>query len=121
MEEHRYISESEFYLYGEIDQAFGKGSTIYMNSAEYDNLLLSATKQQIKEAEKNAYKSYGVKVSGTKSLADGSIYDLKLKEFIAYKPKFDLRLLERALLKASENLSKINDLDKWIAELKADV
>ena len=91
-----------------------------MKSAEYGNLLISATKSQIKEAEIKAYKPYGVKVSGTKSLVDGSVYDLKLIAFIGYKPKFDKSLLAHAILKASENLSKIKDLDKWIEELKGD-
>lgn len=112
--------ESEFYLYGEIYQEGGKKPNIHLTTTEYGNLTISATKQQIIDGEKKAYKPYGVKVSGKKNLADGKIYDLKLKEFIAYKPKFDQSLLEHSIKKAAENLSKIKDVDLWIEELKAE-
>lgn len=112
--------DGEFYLYGEIYQEGGKKPNIHMTTSEYGNLTISATKQQIIEGDKKAYKPYGVKVSGKKSLEDGRIYDLKLKEFIAYQPKFDKSLLEHSIKKASANLSKIKDLDLWIEELKAE-
>jgi len=112
--------ESEFYLYGEIYQEGGKKPNIHITTSEYGNLTISATKQQIIEGEKKSYKPYGVKVHGKKSLEDGKIYDLKLVEFISYKPVFDKPLLQRAIKSASENLSKIKNLDKWIESLKAD-
>lgn len=115
----KYI-ESDFYLYGEIYQEGGKNPNIHISTSEYGNLTISATKQQIVEGEKKSYKAYGVKVNGKKSLEDGKVYDLKLKEFIAYKPIYDKSLLDRAIKSASENLSKIKNLDKWIENLKAD-
>lgn len=112
--------ESEFYLYGEIYQEGGKSPNIHISTAEYGNLTVSATKLQIVEGEKKSYKPYGIKVIGKKSLEDGKVSDLKLLEFIAYKPVYDRSLLDRAIKSASQNLSKIKNLDKWIENLKAD-
>ncbi|WP_099368057.1 hypothetical protein [Sphingobacterium sp. 1.A.4] len=112
--------ESEFYLYGEIYQEGGKKPNIHITTSEYGNLAISATKQQIVDGEKKAYKPYGVKVRGKKSLEDGKIYDLNLIEFVAYQPVFDQTLLERAIKNASKNLQKIKNLDKWIENLKTD-
>ena len=61
-----------------------------------------------------------MKVKGKKSLEDGRLYDLKLIDFIQYKPSFDRTLLDKMISKASENLSKIKDLDEWIDGLKAE-
>ncbi len=112
--------ESEFYLYGEIYQEGGKNPNIHISTTEYGNLTVAATKSQIVEGDKKSYKPYGIKVIGKKSLEDGKVSDLKLLEFIAYKPVYDKSLLDRAIESASKNLSKIKNLDKWIENLKAD-
>lgn len=112
--------ESEFYLYGEIYQEGGKSPNVHINTSKNGNLIISATKEQIIDGEKKTYKTYGVKVKGKKSLEDGRLYDLKLIDFIQYKPSFDRTLLDKMISKASENLSKIKDLDEWIDGLKAE-
>ncbi|WCM42457.1 hypothetical protein MG290_01945 [Flavobacterium sp. CBA20B-1] len=112
--------ESEFYLYGEIYQEGGKTPNINITSPEYGNLTIAATKEQIKEGDKKTYKMYGVKVRGKKSLEDGKLSDLKLVEFITYEPTFNRSLLDKMIQKASLNLSKIKDVDKWINDLKTD-
>lgn len=119
MESPKYY-EAEFYLYGEIYQEGGKSPNVHINTLKDGNLAISATKEQITEGEKKTYKTYGVKVKGKKSLEDGRLYDLKLIDFIQYKPSFDRVLLDKMISKASENLSKIKDLDEWIDGLKAE-
>ncbi|MFY7829741.1 MAG: hypothetical protein ACOVQ4_21585 [Flectobacillus sp.] len=110
--------ESEFYLYGEIYQEGGKNPNIHIATQKYGNLTVSATKEQIAEGEKKTYKFYGVKVRGKKRVEDGKLLDLKLLEFINYKPVFDKDLLNKVIAKASTNLNKIQNLDQWIEDLK---
>lgn len=112
--------ESEFYLYGEVYQEGGKNPNIHIATSRFGNLTVSATKEQILDGEKKTYKPYGIKVKGKKSLSDGKLSDLKLIEFIAYKPVFDRSLLDKVIEKASVNLSKIKNLDAWIDGLKAE-
>lgn len=112
--------ESEFYLYGEIYQEGGKKPNLHITTKEYGNLKISATKEQIMDGEKKTYKPYGVKVRGKKSLEDGSLTDLELIEYIQYKPAFDKSLLDKAIEKASLNLSKITNVDAWLDDIKAE-
>ncbi|MDR0792793.1 MAG: hypothetical protein LBE82_05755 [Chitinophagaceae bacterium] len=112
--------ESEFYLYGEIYQEGGKNPNIHIATSKYGNLTISATKEQIIAGEKKTYKPYGVKVKGKKNLNDGKLSDLKLIEFISYRPVFDKILLDKIIEKASANLSRIENVDQWIEELKSE-
>ncbi|MEH7888461.1 hypothetical protein [Elizabethkingia meningoseptica] len=112
--------ESEFYLYGEIYQEGGKNPNIHISTVKFGNLTISATKEQILHGEKKTYKPYGVKVRGKKNFADDKFSDLKLIEFINYRPIFDQSLLEKVIEKASVNLSKIKNLDRWIEDVKAE-
>lgn len=112
--------ESEFYLYGEIYQEGGKSPNIHISTSKFGNLTISATKEQILDGEKKTYKPYGVKVKGKKSLSDGKFDDLKLVEFINYRPIFDKALLDKIIDKASKNLNKITNLDQWIDGLKTE-
>ncbi|HFK5509955.1 TPA: hypothetical protein ACGZ9U_000857 [Elizabethkingia anophelis] len=112
--------ESEFYLYGEIYQEGGKNPNIHISTEKYGNLTISAKKEQILDGEKKTYKPYGIKVKGKKNLADDKFSDLKLIEFINYRPVYDKSLLEKVIEKASVNLNKIKNLDNWIEEIKAE-
>ncbi|WP_158210746.1 hypothetical protein [Myroides phaeus] len=113
--------ESEFYLYGEIYQEGGKNPNIHISTTQYGNLAISATKNQILDGKKKTYKPYGVKVRGKKNLVEnGKLSDLSLIEFIDYRPVFDRTLLDKAIAKASVNLSKIKDVDAWIETIKVE-
>lgn len=112
--------ESEFYLYGEIYQEGGKNPNLHISTKEYGNLAVSATKEQIMSGEKKTYKPYGIKVRGKKSFEDDSLTDLELIEFIEYRPVFNKSLLDRAIEKASVNLSKITNVDSWLEDVKAE-
>jgi len=112
--------ESEFYLYGEIYQEGGKKPNLHITTKKYGNLTISATKAQIMDGEKKTYKPYGIKVRGKKSFEDNSLSDLELIEFIQYKPVFNKSLLDKVIGKASENLSKITNVDAWLDDIKAE-
>lgn len=112
--------EGEFYLYGEIYQEGGKNPNIHISTKKYGNVTISATKEQIINGEKKTYKAYGVKVRGKKSFEDDKVSDLELIEFIQYQPIFSKSLLDRVIEKASENLSKITNVDAWVNDIKAE-
>jgi len=112
--------ESEFYLYGEIYQEGGKNPNLHISTKKEGNLTISATKEQIMDGEKKTYKPYGVKVRGKKSFEDGSLTDLKLVGFIRYEPVFNKPLLEKAIERASINLSKITNVDTWLDDIRAE-
>jgi hypothetical protein len=115
----KYI-ESEFYLYGEIYQEGGKNPNLHISTNEFGNVTVSATKDQIMNGEKKTYKPYGIKVRGKKNMEDESLSDLVLLEFIQYKPAFNRSLLDKVIDKASENLSKITNVDAWLNDIKAE-
>ncbi len=112
--------EGEFYLYGEIYQEGGKNPNVHISNSKYGNLTISATKEQIMEGDKRTYKVYGLKVRGKKSFEDNKLFDLELIEYITYNPVFNKSLLNKAISKASENLSKITNVDGWINDLRAE-
>lgn len=112
--------EGEFYLYGEIYQEGGKNPNIHITTKEYGNVTISATKEQIINGEKKTYKVYGVKVRGKKSFDNDNLSDLELIEFIQYRPLFSKSLLNKVIEKASDNLSKITDVDVWVNDIKAE-
>ena len=112
----------EFYIYGEIYQEGGKQTpNIHIATKDGENLTIHATKDQILDGEKRMYQICGVKAKGKRNLEDGSYSELKLIQFIPYKPVFNMDLLHKAIEKAKPNLSKIKDLDSWIDELKTEV
>jgi hypothetical protein len=112
--------ESEFYIYGEIYQEGGKTPNLHIYSKKYGNLTIAATKEQIMDGEKRTYKFYGIKVRGKKNFEDGNLSDLVLLDYIHYSPIYNKSLLEKVIDKASENLSKITNVDAWVNNLKAD-
>lgn len=97
-----------------------KKPNIHITTAKFGNLTVAASKEQILEGDKKTYKQYGIKVRGKKNLSDGKLSDLELIEFINYRPVFDRGLLDKMIEKASINLSKIKNVDKWIDELKGE-
>jgi hypothetical protein len=112
--------ESEFYLYGEIYQEGGKKPNLHISSSNYGNITVSATKEQIMDGEKKTYKPYGIKVRGKKNLEDNSLSDLVLLEYIQYQPVFNPSLLDKVIDRASENLNKIQNVDAWLNDIKAE-
>lgn len=112
--------ESEFYLYGEIYQEGGRNPNLHINTKEFGNLTVSASKEQLLQGEKKIYKTYGLKVSGKKNIEDKTVYDLILIDYIEYEPVFNRNLLNDIINKASINLNKIKNVDDWVLNLKAE-
>ncbi len=110
--------ETEFILYGKINEEGGKDPNFHIITKEYGKLIVSATEEQLLEGEKRLFKVYGVKVSGKLSLVDRKPYDLKLSHYIEYNPFFNKTELDILIEKATSRLSKIKNVDKWINELR---
>ncbi len=109
---------TEVYLYGEVYQEGGLNPNFHILTKEYGKLTVSATKQQLLEGEKKLYKIYGIKVSGKQSLTDGRPFDLRLEHFIDYNPVFDKSELDLLITKATPNLSKIDNVDTWLNQIR---
>ncbi len=110
--------ETQLYLYGEIYDEGGKKPNINIATKEFGNLTVSATKEQLLAGEKRIYKQYGLKVSAKKSLSDGSLKDLKLINFISYKPSFNETLLDKIIAKTSKKWEEVKDVDSWLSEIR---
>ena len=109
--------EIEFYLYGEVYIDGGKKPNIHITTEEYGSLTVSAKKEQIKDGEQKTYKQYGIKVRGKRNLENNSVKNLELIEFIPYDPSLNKLLLDKAIEKASKNLSKIKDVDACLTDI----
>ncbi len=109
---------TDFTLYGEVYQEGGINPNFHIINKEYGKLTISATKEQILEGEKRVYKIYGVKASGKMSIETGKPFDLKLEHFIEYNPVFDKSELDLLIAKATPNLSKIENVDEWLEQIR---
>ncbi|MDZ4846583.1 MAG: hypothetical protein SH857_13670 [Chitinophagales bacterium] len=109
---------TEFDLYGEIYQEGGITPNLHIVTKEYGKLTISATKEKLMEGEKKLYKFYGVRAKGKQNLADGSISDLSLLEFIEYNPVFNKDELNILIKRAAPNLSTIKNVDTWLAQIR---
>jgi hypothetical protein len=109
---------TEFTLYGEVYQEGGMTPNFHINTKEFGKLTVSATREQILEGEKRIYKIYGLKAAGKQSLENMKPYDLKLEHFIDYNPVFDKAELDLLIARATPNLSKIENVDNWLIQIR---
>jgi len=113
--------ESEFYLYGEIIQQGGVKPNIHLRTEEYGSLTIGASKEQILDGENKLYQTYGIKVKGKRTIPENDPFDLELVEFVGkYEPVFDEELFNKMVEESKSNMDKIDDLDKFIEELKSE-
>jgi hypothetical protein len=109
---------TEFTFYGEVYQEGGVNPNFHVETKEYGKLTIAATKEQIAEGEKRIYKIYGVRTTGQLNLETMKPFDLKLDSFIEYNPVFDKAELDLLIAKATPNLSKIENVDNWIEQIR---
>jgi len=110
--------ETEFTLYGKINEEGGKNPNFHIITKEHGKLVVSATEKQLLEGEKRLFKVYGIKATGKLNLADKKPYDLKLVNYIEYSPVFNKSELDLLIERASAKLSKIKNVDSWISDLR---
>lgn len=113
--------ETEFILYGKINEEGGNNPNFHLLTKEYGKLVISATEQQLLEGEKRLFKVYGVRAKGKQNLVDGKPFDLKLIEYITYNPNYDEHKLDLLIERASLNWNTIPNVDTWLQQIRGGV
>lgn len=112
--------ETEFILYGKINEEGGNKPNFHLLTKEYGKLVISATEQQLIEGEKRLFKVYGVRARGKQNLADGKPFDLKLIDYITYNPNYDEHKLDLLIERASANWNAIPNVDIWLQQIRGE-
>lgn len=110
--------ETEFILYGKINEEGGNNPNFHLLTKEYGKLVVSASEQQLLEGEKRLFKVYGVRAKGKQNLADGKPFDLKLIDYITYNPNYDEHKLDLLIERASLNWNTIPNVDSWLQQIR---
>ena len=113
--------ETEFVLYGKINEEGGNDPNFHLLTKEYGKLVISASKDQLLEGEKRLFKVYGVRARGKQNLTDGKPLDLKLIENITYNPNYDERKLDSLIEKASLKWNAVANVDSWLQQIRGGV
>jgi len=114
-------AEAEFYFYGIVKDAGGKGkANIHIDTNDYGYLTIETFQDYLKGQEKNLlYKKFGVRATGMQNLETGEIdtKSLKLVELIDYNPKYDSEYLDSLIDRAKSSWHGI-DTDDWLSNLR---
>ena len=110
--------ETEFVLYGKINEEGGNNPNFHLLTKEYGKLVISASEQQLLEGEKRLFKVYGVRAKGKQNLADGKPFDLKLIDYITYNPNYDEHKLDLLIERASIKWNAIPNVDSWLQQIR---
>jgi len=110
--------ETEFVLYGKINEEGGNNPNFHLLTKEYGKLIISATEEQLKEGEKRLYNVYGIRAKGKQSLSDNKPFDLKLIDYITYSPEFDKNKLNMLIKRASLNWNTVDNVDLWLQNIR---
>lgn len=113
--------ETEFVLYGKINEEGGNNPNFHLVTKEYGKLVVGATEQQLLEGEKRLFKIYGVRAKGKQNLVDGKPFDLKLIDYITYNPNYDEHKLDLLIERASANWNAIPNVDVWLNQIRGGV
>lgn len=115
--------EAEFYFYGILKDAGGKGkANIHIDTNDYGYLAIETGKDFLMEQEENLlYKEFGVRATGKQNVETGEIDTkfLKLVELINYNPRFDSDYLSSLINKAKKSWKGINT-DEWLSNLRGE-
>jgi hypothetical protein len=110
--------ETEFVLYGKINEEGGNNPNFHLLTKEYGKLVISASEQQLLEGEKRLFKVYGVRAKGKQNLADGKPFDLKLIDYITYNPNYNEHKLDLLIERASSKWNTIPNVDLWLQQIR---
>lgn len=115
------LVDAEFYFYGIIKDAGGKGkANIHLDTKDYGYLTIETEKDFLEEQKENLlYKSFGVRTIGKQDIYTGEIdtKSLKLIEFIDYQPKLEEDYLNKLIANASKNWQGV-DVDEWLLNVR---
>ncbi len=114
--------DAEFYFYGTIVDAGGKGvANVHLDTKEYGLLKIEASKTILANYEKNPlYKPYGVRVKGKQNINSAEIdkNTLQLIDIVNYNPVFKEDYINSLIKKAKNSWADVNDADEWLRNLR---
>lgn len=113
--------EAEFYFYGILKDAGGKGKVnIHVDTNDYGYLAIETGQDFLKGQEENLlYKKFGVRASGKQNSETGEIdtKTLKLIELINYEPNYDQNYLNSLIAKAKKKWQDV-DVNDWLNDIR---
>jgi len=114
--------DAEFYFYGVIVDAGGKGvANIHLDTKEFGLLKIEASKSILTNYENNPlYKSYGVRAKGKQNIktADIDKGSLELIDIIDYNPSFKEDYIKSLINKAKKSWADVSDADEWLQNIR---
>ncbi len=114
--------DAEFYFYGTIVDAGGKGvANIHLDTKEFGLLKIEASKTVLANYENNPlYKPYGVRARGKQNIktADIDKNSLELIDIINYNPSFKEDYIKSLIKKAKKSWADVNDADEWLQNMR---
>ena len=115
--------DTELYLYGDIFDVGGLNKpNIHISTKEYGSLIIETTKNKLSAEGTNLlYKTFGIRVMAKQNIEDGTLKELKLIDIVDYNTNFDKESFDLKVSRATKNLSKIKNPDKWIREMRGSI
>jgi hypothetical protein len=115
--------DAEFYFYGKITNAGGKGKTnIHINTDEFGSVTIFTPVSFFKNLEENIIhkKLYGIRAVGKQHTETGELdkSSLTFVELINFDPSYDKIYLESLREKAKKSWLKNINPDDWLKELR---
>ena len=115
-------ADAEFYFYGVIVDAGGKGvANIHLDTKEFGLLKIAASKTLLANYENNPlYKHYGVRAKGKQNTETGEIDkgSLELLDIIDYNPTFNEDYINALIHKARNSWADVHDADDWLQNVR---
>jgi hypothetical protein len=114
--------DAEFYFYGKITNAGGKGKTNLHILTDEGSYIVQTPISFFENLEENIIhkKPYGVRATGKQHSETGEIdtSTLKFIELVDYQPKYDELYLKALRDKAKKSWLGSIDPDKWLKEIR---
>ncbi len=115
-------ADAEFYFYGTIIDAGGKGkANVHLETKDYGMLKIEAEKVALASYESNPlYKTYGVRALGKQNIRSGEVDkdSLRLLEIISYHPAYKEDYIQSLIAKARKSWADVPDADQWLQDLR---
>lgn len=116
--------DAEFYFYGKITNAGGKGAVnMHINTEEYGTLIIDTPKKFLTQYEDNIlYKSFGIRAVGKQNATTGEIdkKSLRFLELVDHHKSYDKNYLKSLRKKARDSWIGKVDPDEWLNDLRND-
>jgi len=114
--------DAEFYFYGKITNAGGKGKTNLHILTDEGSFIVQTPLSFFENLEENIIhkKPYGIRATGKQHSETGEIdtSTLKFIELVDYQPKYDEQYLQALRDKAKKSWLGSIDPDKWLKETR---